>query len=78
MQDLKTVRPLERLLLKPKISSENSGTTYIETGMSQSVKSPYGLMVPECKKKIVILAARAQTTFSYLLLFRFAVSNQLL
>ena len=51
MQDLKTVRPLERILLKPKISSENSGTTYIETGMSQSVKSPYGLMVPEFKKK---------------------------
>ena len=50
MQDLKTVRPLERILLKPKISSENSGTTYIETGMSQSVKSPYGLMVPEFKK----------------------------
>ena len=52
MQDLKTVRPLERILLKPKISSGNSGTTYIETGtMSQSVKSPYGLMVPEFKKK---------------------------
>ena len=36
-------------LLTSKISSENSGTTYtyIETGMSQSVKSPYGLMVLE-------------------------------